>query len=398
MTVRLDPDTLLIVNITNLVVMATALPIIMGASLSAAARAARRALMVQALSWIALVLSGLAPGTLSDWVLSSVAMVAVSVANWLMYKALTGWLGPRPWNTALVVLLAAMPVGYALSFPSYPVRVGWANLLIAAQLLVLARATLWPASSLGGRWRWVVFGCIVTMAVLTAARGVMGAWFTELYPRFTAPHPVNVAALLMTNITLVMVNVAVLVAWREEAETELRKLATTDQLTGVRNRHGWLEPAQTLVTQTHRHGVALTLVALDLDNFKQINDSYGHEGGDAALQLFGRLLVQGQRSGDVIARMGGEEFCVLLPHTDLTAAEGFDRRLRAALAVAAPAELGHALDFSSGLALLDSSGESLSSLMARADAAVYRAKQAGRGCLAHAQPYVARGSSAPERP
>jgi diguanylate cyclase (GGDEF)-like protein len=381
---RLDPDTLLIVNIANLLVMATTLPIIMGAALSDAARAARRALIVQAMSWIALVLSGLAHGTWMDWALSTFAMATISVANWLMYQALAGWLGPRPWRRTLLLLLVAMPVGYTLSFASYPVRVGWSNLLIAAQLLILARATLWPGSALGGRWRWVILGCLLMMAGLTGARGVMGAWFTELYPTFTAPHPVNVLALLFANITLVMINVAVLVAWREEAEQQLRNLAITDQLTGVRNRHGWSEPAAALVTQAQRHQLPLALIALDLDHFKQINDTRGHEAGDAALRLFGRLLTQGQRSGDVIARMGGEEFCVLMPHADAAAGEGFDRRLRAALAVAAPAELGFALDFSSGLALLDSAGESLGSLMSRADAAVYLAKQTGRGQLVNA--------------
>ena len=381
---RLDPDTLLIVNIANLLVMATTLPIIMGAALSDAARAARRALMVQALSWIALVVSGMVPGSWLDWALSTFAMATISLANWLIYQAFEGWLGPRPWRRTLVVLLVAMPLGYTLAFSSYPVRVGWANLLIAAQILILARATLWPTSTLGGRWRWVILVCFLVMALLTGARGVMGAWFTELYPTFTAPHPINVLALLCANITLVMINVAVLVAWREEAEQQLRTLATTDQLTGVRNRHGWTEPANALVTQAQRHHLPLALVAMDLDHFKQINDTRGHEAGDAALRLFGRLLTQGQRSGDVIARMGGEEFCVLLPHADAAAGEGFDRRLRAALGAAAPVELGFALDFSSGLALLDSTGESLGGLMSRADAAVYQAKQAGRGQLINA--------------
>jgi len=381
---RLDPDTLLIVNIANLLVMATTLPIIMGAALSDAARAARRALMVQALSWIALVVSGMVPGSWLDWALSTFAMATISLANWLIYQAFEGWLGPRPWRRTLVVLLVAMPLGYTLAFSSYPVRVGWANLLIAAQILILARATLWPTSTLGGRWRWVILVCFLVMAFLTGARGVMGAWFTELYPTFTAPHPINVLALLCANITLVMINVAVLVAWREEAEQQLRTLATTDQLTGVRNRHGWTEPANALVTQAQRHHLPLALVAMDLDHFKQINDTRGHEAGDAALRLFGRLLTQGQRSGDVIARMGGEEFCVLLPHADAAAGEGFDRRLRAALGAAAPVELGFALDFSSGLALLDSTGESLGGLMSRADAAVYQAKQAGRGQLINA--------------
>ena len=214
----------------------------------------------------------------------------------------------------------------------------------------------------------------------------MGAWFTELYPHFTAPHPVNLVALLAANVTLVLINVSVLVAWREEAEWQLRKLAITDQLTGVRNRHGWTEAAAAWVAQAHRHQFPLALLTIDLDHFKRINDTRGHESGDAALRLFGRLLSQGQRSGDVIARMGGEEFCVLLPHADQAAAEGFDRRLRADLEQVTPMELGYALNYSSGLALLGEPQETLGELMQRADAAVYQAKQNGRGCMVLAAP------------
>jgi diguanylate cyclase (GGDEF)-like protein len=378
---RLDPDTLLIVNVANLLVLATTLPIIMGAQLSDSARDARRALMVQAVGWIALIVSGQMSGTWMDWALSTIAMMSISGANWLLYLAITGWLGPRPLRRLLAIAAIVMPLGYMLSFSSYPVRVGWANLWIALQLLIVAYSTLHPVSRLGGRWRWVILYCLFIMAVLTAARGVMGAWFTDLYPNFTAPHPVNLVALLLANITLVMVNVAVLVAWREEAEHQLRTLAITDQLTGVLNRHGWSGAASVLVAQAQRHQFPLALIALDLDYFKKINDTHGHDVGDRALQLFGHLLVEGERSGDVIARLGGEEFCILMPHADLAAGEGFDRRLRAALAAKAPHELGFPINFSSGLALLKPQDDSLRDLMARADAAVYRAKELGRGQL-----------------
>jgi diguanylate cyclase (GGDEF)-like protein len=377
---QLDPDTLLVVNVANLLVVAAALPLIMGATLSAAARDARRALMVQALGWIALILSGLWPGEWPDMILSSLAMVAIGVANWLLFLSLNGWLGPRRFRRTLAALVIGMPIGYALFFSSYPLRVGWANLLIAAQVLIVAYATLNPRSSLGGRWRWVMCGCLVVMAFMTAGRGILGAWFTELYPHFTAPHPFNLAALFAANITLVLMNVSVLVAWRIEAEQQLHTQAITDPLTGVLNRRGWSQGAAHLLAQAHRHHVPLTLIAIDLDHFKRINDSRGHEIGDAALRLFGRLLADGQRSGDLIARLGGEEFFALLPHTDATAGKGFDQRLRGELARAAPAELGFALDFSSGLAVL-TAAETLEGLMSRADAALYRAKDNGRGHL-----------------
>ena len=381
---RLDPDTLLVVNVVNLLVLAMALPVVMGARLSLAATAARRSLIVQAGGWIALIVSGLWPGHWLDPALSTLAMAAFGASNWLLFRALEGWLGPRPLRRTLAALATVMPLGYAITFSSYPVRVGWANLMLAAQLLVLARATLRPAAAGGGArgpWRGVLFACLAVMTFLTAGRGVMGAWFTELYPHFTAPHPFNLAALLAANVTLVMANVAVLVAWRAEAEAQLRAQAREDALTGLLNRQGWTDAAASAVALARRHRMPLALLVIDLDHFKQINDRHGHAGGDAALRLFGTLLTRRQRSGDVVARMGGEEFAVLLPMSAATAARGFDHRLRAALAQEAPAQLGFALDYSAGLTVLQGEADTLEAMMLRADRALYRAKEHGRGRL-----------------
>jgi diguanylate cyclase (GGDEF)-like protein len=266
-------------------------------------------------------------------------------------------------------------------FSSYPLRVGWANFLLAAQMLILARSTLLSATELRGPWRLVMSGCMLTMAVMTGGRGVMGAFMTELYPTFVTPHPFNVLAMLTANIALVVLNVAILVAWREEAELQLRLQAMTDPLTGLLNRRGWYESAAASLTQAQRHNLPCTLLTLDLDHFKQVNDSHGHEVGDRALRLFGAILSQGKRSGDVIARVGGEEFFMLLPMTNETAARGLDLRLRSALQARAQGELGFALDFSTGLAIGSPGAESLDQVMARADAALYRAKAEGRGRL-----------------
>ncbi len=378
---RLDPDTLLIVNVANVLVLASTLPVIMGRQLSAAAQAARRSLMFQGAGWVALILSGLWPDTWLDHLLSTFSMVCISCSHWLMFQAFKGWLGPRPFEKLLLGTLILMPVGYTLSFSSYPVRVGWSNLFIALQLILLAQAVLRPSTSLGGRWRWVMFGCLALMAVLTAGRGIMGAFFTALYPNFTAPHPFNLAALLVANITLVLANVSILVAWREEAEWELLEQANMDPLTRVLNRKGWNQAASSAFAHARRHGLPLALLSLDLDHFKQINDVHGHEGGDSALRLFGKVLQSGQRAGDVIARIGGEEFCVLLAQGGADAASGFDQRLRATLEEEAPRQLGHSLNFSAGLACLGPKDDSLGTLMRRSDAALYSAKAQGRARL-----------------
>ena len=384
--VSLDPTTLIFLNVANLLAMSLALPLVMGQNLSPAAHNARASLMINGAAWLALILAGFWREQWPDWLLSSVAMGLLSFSNWLIYRALSHWLGPRPLGRLLLVLVLATPLGYALSFGSYPVRVGWANLLIAGQLLILARAALLPVNREFGQgsWRFLLFGCVGLMAILTALRGILGAWFTELYPFFRAPTPVNLTALVAANVTLVLGNIAILAAWREEAQQKLRTLVITDALTGLSNRNGWAEQADRSLRYAQRHRYPLSLLMIDLDHFKRINDTYGHDAGDAALVFFGSVLRRCQRAGDVNARLGGEEFCVLLAHADTAAAHAFDQRLRAELARPEAQAAPYTLDFSAGHALCSGQHETLETLMARADAALYRAKHAGRGQMVSA--------------
>lgn len=377
----LDPQTLLVVNVANLLALAILLPVIMGDRLSAAARAARLSLIVHAGAWIAVILSEASPARWLDLLLSGLSMAGYSLSNWLLFGALNGWLGPRRGRRLLAGLAIAMPLGYLAFFDHYAWRVGWSNLLIALQVALLAGATRNPETRLHGRWRHALFVCFAAMALLTLARGILGAFFSELYPSFAAPHPINLLALFVANISMVLANVSLLVAWREEAELQLREQARLDPLTRVLNRRGWDEQAGRLFAHARRHGQALAALSFDLDHFKRINDERGHEAGDAALRLFGRLLHDGQRAGDVVARTGGEEFCILLPLADAAAANGYFQRLRKRLAEQAPTLLGFSFTFSGGLALLGNEDAKLEHLLQRSDEALYAAKRAGRDCL-----------------
>ena len=377
----LDPQTLLAVNIANLAALALLLSVIMGRDLSDAARTARRSIIVHAGAWIAVILSELSSSHWLNLALSTVSMACYSGSNWLLFTALDGWLGPRRFRRALQIAAVAMPIGYALLFESYAGRVGWSNLLIAIQVAILAHATLRPATKLVGRWRFALLTCFVFMTVLTLARGVLGAFFSADYPSFAAPHPVNLAALLVTNISLIVSSVAILVAWREEAEQELRDQAMLDPLTGLLNRRGWSEPASQVFAHALRHNHPLALLSLDLDHFKQINDTHGHEAGDTALSLVGEILRAHRRAGDLIARMGGEEFCVLLLMADLEAGKGFDSRLRLALQERSKMEFNFVLTYSAGLTCRSTEDVTLVDLLRRADEALYRAKREGRNRL-----------------
>jgi diguanylate cyclase (GGDEF)-like protein len=280
----------------------------------------------------------------------------------------------------MLILTLAVAPGYAVLFDSYEGRVGWANFFLAAQFALLSYACFKPAKELRGRWRWAIASGALSMSILTAGRGYYGA-FTDLYPHFLTPHPWNILAMLWANPTMVMINVAVLVAWREEAEQQLRNLIVTDVLTGIHNRRGWYEQVSQLIAQANRHNQPVALLMIDLDHFKQLNDTHGHATGDAALELVGKALSARHRAADVVARLGGEEFAVLLYMADADAAKNFDQRLRQWLITESVKVLPCALNFSTGLALLNRPNETLEELMARADAALYRAKHNGRGRL-----------------
>lgn len=380
---KLDVLTILILTAANLATVSVALPLIMGRGISRAARLGQISLLLQTLGWIAIIASESVSGTWMDRLLSVFSVSTASAANVAIYWALREWLGPRPGQRLLLVLAVMLPVGYALTFSNYQLRVAFANFTLAAQFLVVGRSALWPHTKAHLPWRALVAMCYFSVAAFTFGRAILGGFFPDLYPNFAAPHPINVGAQLAANIALVLTTVAVLVAWRDEAEAKLREQAYTDNLTGLLNRHGWHERAPAVFDQSRRHSTPLALMVLDLDKFKNINDTLGHEVGDRVLRLFSEVLSSHRRSSDLAARFGGEEFALLLPHTDRAAAVLIEQRLRSALQAACATQPLLNVDYSAGLAMLNADDTSLTGLMARADTALYQAKDAGRGQLRH---------------
>ncbi|MFN3376958.1 MAG: GGDEF domain-containing protein [Burkholderiaceae bacterium] len=376
---QLDFLTLTVVMTVNLLMISATLPMIMGQGISRAARFAQKSLMLQAGAWVAIILSA----SFWDQALSTVSVAANALAQWMIFRALHEWLGPRPLEKPLLALVILTPLGYTLGFEHYAWRVGWANLLMGASMLIVARAALYPVREADRRWRYLLMACLTTSAIFTIARGLLGA-FTDQYPSFRTPHPVNLMAAVATNVSLVLGTVALLVAWRDEAELKLRTLAMTDSLTALLDRRGFMAQGENMLAQAWRHRLPMTALMLDLDDFKGINDRHGHDVGDQALKLFARLLEETCRNGDLVGRLGGEEFGVLLLHNSAPAGAAFDRRLRERLHDASAAELGFVLDYSGGLALLAPGEASLAGLLSRADAALNQAKAAGRGRLVSA--------------
>ncbi len=175
-----------------------------------------------------------------------------------------------------------------------------------------------------------------------------------------------------------------------QAEQELQYLVSTDSLTGLCSRRIFMEEAQAAHRQALEEGHEMGLLIMDLDYFKQVNDTYGHPVGDEALRAFARVCRQALRGDDLIGRMGGEEFAVLLRQVDLTHAREVAEKLRRRIEEERIEVQGAVLRLtvSIGLALSSRYEKDYSELLKRADKALYQAKDGGRNRVELAVPVV----------
>nr|WP_255618134.1 GGDEF domain-containing protein [Aurantimonas sp. VKM B-3413] len=168
----------------------------------------------------------------------------------------------------------------------------------------------------------------------------------------------------------------------DETVGELQSRATTDPLTGLRNRHWLSDQGVKMVEAAKRRGEAMSLLVIDIDRFKSLNDMHGHLFGDQALIIVADALRESVRRVDQAVRMGGDEFCVLLPGTEAALASEIAERIRQAARLSVDRLLGpDVLTLSIGLSELGASDTGFVDLYSRADGNLYRAKARGRDQL-----------------
>jgi diguanylate cyclase (GGDEF)-like protein len=238
----------------------------------------------------------------------------------------------------------------------------------------LARRTWWLWPSVGGG-----FLCVTT-----------GLSLYDGIDNFSLrPHdPISVVSWLwLLFVDLPMPILAILLGTvrrqRDHLVAELSQLSVSDQLTGLLNRRGFAERAVLAIAQARRSGIALAVLMLDIDHFKAVNDGYGHAAGDTVLRSVATTMSNDRRSGDLVGRLGGEEFAVLLHATTGEEAFSVAERLRAEVKrrVPHPGGSDHQVTVSGGVAAVPRSHEPETALLqalAAADAALYSAKRSGR--------------------
>lgn len=162
----------------------------------------------------------------------------------------------------------------------------------------------------------------------------------------------------------------------EDKAAKLQVLSATDELTGLFNRREMLRQSRSIIAGAQRERRPVSILVLDIDNFKEINDGSGHAAGDTVLKELGQLLQRYGRASDVIARFGGDEFVCLLPDTNADAARAFASRLHQ---LVSQVEIGEpAVTVSMGLAT-ETNEIDFARLFQKADKALYEAKSTGRG-------------------
>jgi diguanylate cyclase (GGDEF)-like protein len=318
----------------------------------------------------ALAALGLVRVTRGEWGVTVATSVGAIGGCWVLLHAAPGaW---RRWDPHFV-LVPSLAVAAILS------ELAWAAPENRTLVLVV-----WPVVLifLAG---YIGFVAVALLSAAMAA-GYLGAVWLARPPGYRPGAEAVVATVFLATMLFAGVVLA-RIRWQRlafaAARADLARLVSTDPLTGIPNRRHFEAVLDAEWTRARRYGGGFTLALLDLDHFKRVNDRFGHPAGDEVLHEVAAVMREQLRGSDVVARIGGEEFGIVLAETAPQAALAVVERLRSALAEhrfhAVPTE-ARLLTVSIGLAASGSS-EPLATLMCRADAALYEAKALGRDCV-----------------
>lgn len=317
-----------------------------------------------------------------------VALIALQRGIWLVVGRP---LGLRGHQLALGVVLVASYIG--LSPSGGAIRVGVNSSVLALLALGMARDLyVHGRDDLRLRRPWLLALPVLCAALGFGFRGLRALlWPATVVTEMITDSALNVGSALGYVVIALAFHATLMALVVVRLIAELQHRSRHDGLTGLLNRRAIEEALDAQILRSRRTGEAFSVLMLDLDHFKAINDRFGHAVGDRALKHAANLLKAGVREVDGLARFGGEEFLVLMPGASTEAARPVAERLRECL-VANPFALdatGVTLSVSIGIAQWTGAAEDASRLVVRADAALYQAKQQGRDRVVEATSQLA---------
>ncbi|RGE45802.1 GGDEF domain-containing protein [Comamonas testosteroni] len=384
----------------NLMTVAFAVPWFMGQKISAAVRRGQQFLLLQGLAWLFILTAGRFPDFLVNALFACSAATLSMSALWQLSKAIRGWLGPR--NPVLIRMVAALCViglvGMLVLIQSKPYRLAWYSVFYGLAIETMTWMVLYPRQPVQKAWRYLLFTIGQCMAVMMLVRSyitLQTPWLQTFTENSAANAPLSMVAPLLSSLLVV----SILMAWRDETQRSSLEHNQEDPLTGLPHRHTLTRQAQGMLRRSQRANLPLSMVLLDMDQFKYVNSQRGYRVGNEALQLLSMVLQKQMRADELAARWHGETFCLLV-HADESGVQSLFTRLKSAVQLGLQHELKLSLDFSAGCVHVPEVWDELTfeELASEATRALHKAKKDGHGGLKITTLLAPRHLSAPAAP
>ena len=376
-----DARSLLVVMVATNAVLALSLWVGNGRRMPGGMRPWTIALALQAVAFVLFAGRGQIP----DWASIVVGNGVLGLSFSLMAAAILAFRGGTLPGFVHVAAAGVSAFAVAALLHDAGARMIAANLLFAAVQVALLAVAWKPVEgvSRGTRGLFLASFCLGAASLLT--RAAIPLFSPGTPDPFLAASAVQAFGLMTAYTAILLSSVSFLLMQKERADFLAGELASLDPLTGAFNRRTFIDLAEKALARARRLQAPLSLVLLDVDHFKRVNDTHGHLAGDEVLKRFADVVRDQLRKEDIFVRYGGEEFCLLLPDVPGPGAVALAGRVRRAVAKAAFTAGGAeiALTVSAGVAArLDEGPEGLEALIARADEALYMAKNRGRNRVA----------------
>lgn len=309
-------------------------------------------------------------------------LISITLANFLIFNGCYfQYIGSRRFfdvpmpvapGMAVIVLLTLVSGWFTVITPSYFPRLVISITIMTT--LFLAHAYLIHRHGPRSFSHWFAF-CVLLCAAASQGLRLATAMLYPLGTGIMDNTPQNLAYILAYPFLMLLFAISLVLLATDRVRREFEHLASHDSLTNALTRRHLVQVCAQELERCQRHGRVMSMLMIDLDHFKRINDTRGHQVGDMVLVQFVAAVNQVLRSADVIGRQGGEEFVVVLPETPMDVASVVAERIRARVGqIGSPIQLTVSIGLTTNLPI----GDSVDAMLARSDAAMYRAKEQGR--------------------
>lgn len=313
--------------------------------------------------------------------LPGLALIGTGLGLYL--NGIQAFIGKRPdhrFPVILFILLVLIDVVFVVLQQHLRVAVVLGAIVFAGVYFACARSTFSRDEGIIGSFFWIASSLFLVMALFMVGRAYAAVKAdVTVYDNF-ATWPINAYTFMLGAVSQFFISSLFVLMLSYRLSKKLESIATVDGLTGILNRRGLEDSALKMQGICKRINLSMAVLLIDMDHFKKVNDKHGHLFGDDVLRYLTKIISEILRSGDVLGRYGGEEFCVFLPNTNEKDASGLAGRIRAGIEQSLHTVNKVAIKGTVSIGVADSvrAGYDFKGLIAAADSALYAAKNSGR--------------------